>query len=124
MSRLKIQSLPGMSASVPTNDSQTAEETLVTEDSSSSSTIRSQEARQAVQVAKSRLGDIQITAQFNALEGPQPSAQFNPKEYGIDKLTQLQESSSSSDQTNKADTSSKKNLGIFYNGHAGLGDNG
>ena len=111
MSKLKIQTLQIISPSVPADDSQPAEASLTTKDSSSGSAQQLQDARQAVEVAKSRLGEIQTMVYFN------------PKELSVDKLTQLLKSTPSSDLTTEADTTSDKDRGILYNGHAGLGSN-
>jgi hypothetical protein len=112
-----------MSATVPAKDSQTPEVRQATEHFSSGSSQQLQEARQAVDVAKSRLADHQTIAQCNTMLEPQKSAQFNPKEISIDRMTSLRESSASSDQTNEAGTTSENDRGILYNGHAGLGSN-
>jgi hypothetical protein len=79
---------------------------------SSSAAQQLQETQQAKEVAKSRLGEIQT------LQGMQISAQYNPKELSVDKVSSSQKSSTS----NEVDPSTK-NQGILYNGHAGPGEN-
>jgi hypothetical protein len=110
-----------MSASVPAKDSQAPEVRPAAEHFSSGSSQQLQEARQAVDVAKSRLADHQTTAQCNTMLEPPKSAQFNPKEISIDRMTSWRESPASADQTNEAGITSENDSGILYNGSAGLG---
>lgn len=118
MSKLKIQGSPGLPPAVPANDSRAAEGSLAAEKVSSGPARQLQEARQAVDIARSRLAENQTQAQYNPLGGPSRPSLYNPKELGIDKLA------AHADPTNEAASTTKKESGIIYNGHAGLGGDG
>jgi hypothetical protein len=103
MSRLRIQTFPGIPEIPRTNEPQNTEVKAPTQELSSPAQ-QNKESQQAKEVAKSRLGEIRTAV----------TAQFNPKEISIDRSSSI---------SNEVDTTSKKNSAILYNGHAGLGEN-
>jgi hypothetical protein len=105
MQSLKIQSSQGISKTVRTDEPQNANIKSVGDDSDPAQEL--QEAQQDMAIAKSKLGELAISATKGQLE-----SMYNPKEIQVDK------------SKSKADDRSKENRAILYNGHAGLGENG